>query len=141
MGEMLENGGHPWRGMTFGMTARLPWAGDPAPLWKAWDDFGIKESRMQGWWSGADPVGTGDTSVLATTWIKPGSAMVSLGSWRNEDARVRLTVDWKALGLDPARTTVRALAIPAFQEAGSWKPDALITVPAKKGLLLILEER
>jgi hypothetical protein len=29
MGEMLEKGGNPWRGMLFGMTRRLPWAGDP----------------------------------------------------------------------------------------------------------------
>ncbi|HET8634176.1 MAG TPA: glycoside hydrolase domain-containing protein, partial [Gemmatimonadales bacterium] len=27
MGEMLQDGGNPWRGMLFGMTARLPWAG------------------------------------------------------------------------------------------------------------------
>ncbi len=29
MGEMLEKGGNPWRGMTFGMTNRMPWSGDP----------------------------------------------------------------------------------------------------------------
>ncbi|MGH7658471.1 MAG: glycoside hydrolase domain-containing protein, partial [Gemmatimonadales bacterium] len=27
MGEMLQDGGNPWRGMVFGMTNRLPWAG------------------------------------------------------------------------------------------------------------------
>jgi hypothetical protein len=42
MGEMLEGGGNPWRGMVFGMTNRLPWTGgDPRELWKAWDAFGI----------------------------------------------------------------------------------------------------
>ena len=54
---------------------------------------------------------------------------------------VRLTIDWRALGLDPARTRVRAPAIAGFQDAGSWAPDALIPVPGKKGLLLLLEER
>ncbi len=141
MGEMLQNGGNPWRGMTMGMTARLPWSGDPAPLWKAWDDFGIQQSRMRGWWSGQDPVTTSDPGVLATTWTKPGSAMVSLGSWRDDDVSVRLTIDWKALGLDPARTRIRAPAIRDFQAAATWAPDAGISVPAKKGLLLVLEQR
>jgi hypothetical protein len=69
MGEMLEGGGNPWRGMTFGMTARLPWAGDPTGLWRLWDDFGVQQSRLMGWWSGRDPVTTSDPDVLATTWI------------------------------------------------------------------------
>lgn len=141
MGEMLERGGNPWRGMTLGMTARLPWSGDPAPLWKAWDEFGIEKSQLQGWWSGLDPVTTSDANVIATTWIKPGSAMVALGSWRDDDASVRLTIDWKAIGLDPARSRIRAPAIAGFQDAASWAPDASITVPGKKGLLLLVEQR
>jgi Tfp pilus assembly protein PilF len=141
MGEMLEKGGNPWRGMTMGMTARLPWSGDPGPLWRVWDEFGIQESRMQGWWSGQDPVSTGDSAVLATTWIRPGAAMVALGSWHDEDVAVRLTIDWRALGLDPARTRLRAPAITGFQDAGTWAADAAIPVPGKKGLLLLLEER
>lgn len=141
MGEMLEKGGNPWRGMTMGMTARLPWSGDPAPLWKVWDAFGIQQSRMSGWWSGEAPVTTSDSAVLATTWRRPGRAMVSLGSWREADTRVTLRIDWKALGLDPARTRVRAPAIEKFQAAGSWAPGEAITVPGKQGLLLILEQR
>lgn len=141
MGEMLEKGGNPWRGMTMGMTARLPWSGDPAPLWKVWDAFGIQQSRMSGWWSGEAPVTTSDSAVLATTWRRPGRAMVSLGSWREADTRVTLRIDWKALGLDPARTRLRAPAIDKFQAAGSWAPGEAITVPGKQGLLLILEQR
>ena len=141
MGEMLEKGGNPWRGMTMGMTARLPWAGDPTPLWKAWDDFGIQQSRMHGWWSGADPVKTSDSDVLATTWTKPGSAMIALGSWRSDDARVKLTIDWKALGLDPTTTRIRVPAIEKFQTAGNYVPGADIAIPGGRGVILILERR
>ena len=42
-GEMLEGGGNPWRGMVYGMTNRLGWGGDPRPIWKFWDDFGIQQ--------------------------------------------------------------------------------------------------
>ena len=48
IGEMLQGGGNPWRGMIFGMTNRMPWSdnADPRPIWKAWDNFGIEaESR------------------------------------------------------------------------------------------------
>ena len=141
MGEMLEKGGNPWRGMTMGMTARMPWSGDPAPLWKVWDAFGIQQSQMHGWWSGRDPVTASDTNVLVTTWTKVGSAMVSLGSWRETDADVRLTIDWKLLGLDPANTRVRAPAIADFQDGFTAEPTASLRVPGKKGLLVILEPR
>ncbi|MEP7380749.1 MAG: glycoside hydrolase domain-containing protein [Gemmatimonadota bacterium] len=141
MGEMLEKGGNPWRGMTMGMTARLPWSGDPAPLWRAWDAFGIQQSRMHGWWSDKPLVTTSDSLVLATTWTRPGRAMIALGSWHDDDHAVRLTIDWKALGLDPARTRLRARAIDKFQEAGSWSSTQPIMVPGKKGLILELQER
>ena len=84
---------------------------------------------------------TGDSAILATTWRRPGKAMVSLGSWRDADTKVTLRIDWKALGLDPARTRLRAPAIDQFQVAGSWGPGDAITVPGKKGLLLLLEQR
>ncbi|MEO7963105.1 MAG: glycoside hydrolase domain-containing protein, partial [Gemmatimonadaceae bacterium] len=141
MGEMLEKGGNPWRGMTFGMTSRLPWSGDPAPLWKAWDDFGVQRSRMVGWWSGHSPVTTGDTAILATTWVGTGKAMVSLGSWRDSDAPVTLAIDWKALGLDPARVRLRAPAIDKFQNAAVYRVGAPINVPGKRGLILFIEPR
>lgn len=139
MGEMLEKGGNPWRGMTFGMTNRLPWAGDPSPLWKVWDTFGMRGSRMAGWWVPTPPVRTNDASVLATTYLKPGRALISLGNWADRDVPVRLSIDWRALGIDAARGRVSAPAIEAFQPAGSWAAGAAITIPAKKGLLLIVD--
>ena len=82
---------------------------------------------------------TSDANVLATTWTRPGGAMISLGSWRDDDAGVELHIDWKVLGLDPARARIRAPAIDNFQDAATYAPGARITVPGKKGLLLIVE--
>jgi hypothetical protein len=142
MGEMLEKGGNPWRGMAMGMTSRLPWSGDPGSLWKAWDDFGIQKSTMHGWWSGSNPVTTSDPDVLATTWVIPGKgAMISLGTWRDTDANVTLTIDWKRFGLDPRRATIRAPRIDGFQNQGEISVGSSFTVPVKRGLLLILSER
>ncbi|MEG1635461.1 MAG: DUF6067 family protein, partial [Rikenellaceae bacterium] len=54
MGEMLQDDGNPWRGMLYGMTARFGYNGAdkqiPKLFWTVWDDFGIQDSRMIGYW-------------------------------------------------------------------------------------------
>lgn len=138
MGEMLQDGGNPWRGMVFGMTARRPWAGDPRPLWKAWDAFGIVESEMIGWWAPDCPVRASNPTVLATVYQREGKALIALASWAEEAVSVELTIDWKALGLDPARLT--AAPIEGFQPAGSFAPDEAIPLEPGKGWLLVVSE-
>ena len=79
-GEMLQGGGNPWRGMLFGMTSRLGWGGDPRPIWKVWDEFGIQEAKMSGFWDPNCPVKTGRKDVLATAYVKRGKTLISLAS-------------------------------------------------------------
>jgi hypothetical protein len=139
MGEMLQDGGNPWRGMVFGMTGRLPWAGDPRSMWKAWDDFGIAGSRMIGFWVPANPVKTGRDDVLATTYVREGRTMVVLASWAAAPIDVRLAVDWKALGVDPAKARITAPEIAGFQEGRSFDAAGPIPVEPGKGWLLVLQ--
>jgi hypothetical protein len=141
MGEMLQDGGNPWRGMVYGMTGRLPWAGDPRPLWKAWDDFGISDSRMVGYWVAARPVKTGRPDVLATSYLRAGRTMVALASWAKDARTVTLEIDWKALGLDPATATITAPAIDTFQEARTFGPTDAIPLEPGKGWLLVISSR
>ena len=138
MGEMLENGGNPWRGMVYGMTNRLPWAGDPTPLWKVWDQFGMDGSQMVGYWSPRCPVKTGNPKVLSTAYLKSGSALISLASWDPDTVGCVLTLDWKVLGLDSSKASIRAPAIKDFQDARSFTPGEKIPVAPGKGWLLIL---
>jgi len=140
MGEMLEGGGNPWRGMVFGMTGRLPWAGDPRPMWEAWDAVRLAESRMIGFWVPSRPVKTGRDDVLATTFVRPGRTVVALASWAKGDVAVRLAIDWKAIGLDPARARITAPPIEGFQEARTFEPSGAIPVQQGKGWLLVVEE-
>ena len=141
LGEMLEKGGNPWRGMLFGATSRLPWAGDPRPLWKAWDAFGLESSRMKGWWVPDTPVRTDRPAVLATTYAKPGRALVAVASWEKEPVDVALAIDWKALGLDPSRARLTAPAIEGFQPQASFAPTDRIRVDPGRGWLLVLDAR
>ena len=137
MGEMLEGGGNPWRGMIYGMTGRSP-SVDNGPLWKLWDSFGMQGSEMIGYWVKDNPVKTGSNKTLATIYRRMGErTLISLATWEEEDAKVTLSVDWKALGLDPSKVTLHAPEIKDFQPEATWKPGDEIIVPKGKGLLII----
>lgn len=139
MGEMLQDGGNPWRGMVYGMTARLPWAGDPRPIWQAWDQFGITDARMHGYWDPASPVKTGRSDVLATAYVKRGKVMIAVASWATDTVQLHLQINWRALGLSPAHASLWAPAIDHFQESRTFRPGEAIPVVPGKGWLLIVE--
>lgn len=137
MGEMLEGGGNPWRGMLYGMTGRSPRV-DNGPLWKLWDSFGMQNSEMIGYWVKDNPVKTGSEKTLATVYSHMGDkALISLATWEDTDAKVKLSIDWAKLGLDPSKVTLHAPAIENFQQETTWKPGDEIVVPKGKGLLII----
>ncbi|HLP58560.1 MAG TPA: glycoside hydrolase domain-containing protein, partial [Candidatus Deferrimicrobium sp.] len=141
MGEMLQDGGNPWRGMLYGMTNRMPWSGDPSPLWKAWDEFGIRESQMTGYWSPDCPVKTDNKDVLATTYVIKGKrTMVAIGSWAKKNVKCKLSIDWNALGLDINKARITAPVIKNFQPAAVLAPNKAIPIPKGKGWLLIIDE-
>ena len=141
MGEMLEGGGNPWRGMLFGMTGRAPRV-DNGPLWKLWDSFGMQNSEMIGYWVKDNPVKTGSEKTLATVYTHVGDkTLIALATWEDADAKVKLSVDWAKLGLDASKVTLHAPAIENFQQEGNWKPGDEIVVPKGKGLLIIAENK
>ena len=140
MSEMLQDGGNAWRGMVFGMSARMPRV-DLRPLWKAWDDFGLSDARMIGYWVPSTPVKTGNAAVLATSYVRDGKTMVALASWAPQPVDVVLSIDWLALGIDPSKATITAPAIQGFQPAASFTPAGPIRMEPGKGWLLVVSPR
>lgn len=139
MGEMLEGGGNPWRGMLYGMTGRSPRVNN-TPMWKFWDSFGMTSSEMIGYWVKDNPVKTGSDKTLATIYRRKGErTLISIATWEDADAEVTLSIDWGALGLNPSKVTLHAPAIENFQTEGNWRPGDKITVPKGQGLLIIAE--
>ena len=67
--------------------------------------------------------------------------MIALASWAREAVDVRLTIDWKALGLDPAQARITAPGIAGFQDAQAFGADEAIPMQPGKGWLLVLERR
>lgn len=136
--EMLQGPVNLWRGMLFGMTPRLPWSGDPRPLWGLWDDFGIAEARMRGWWSEACPVRTDREDVLATAYVREERTLVCVASWAPESVSCGLAVDWEALGLDPRTVTIEAPGITGMQAASALAPEDRLPLEPGGGAILIL---
>jgi hypothetical protein len=138
MGEMLEKGGNPWRGMLYGMTNRMPWSdnADPRPIWKVWDQFGMQGTKMIGYWSPSCPVKTDHEKVLATVYKKKGALLVSIASWADQDTTVSLLIDWQQTGIDPAHATIEAPEIKNFQPRRSFRVGEGIPVQKGKGWLL-----
>lgn len=142
MGEMLQGGGNPWRGMIYGMTNRMPWSdnADPRPIWKVWDNFGMQGTKMIGYWVEGNPVKTDNSEVLATIYKKEHKVLVSIASWANDDVNVKLKINWKALGINPATATITAPAIKNFQPAAQFKDGQNIKVEKGKGWMLVIKE-
>ena len=146
-GEMLQDNGNPWRGMVYGMTARYYSGADPKHIWKLWDEFGIQDAMMLGYWDPACPVRTDHQDVLATAYRKRGKTLVALASWARPSlwgagpVRVRLRVDWAALGLRPDRAVITAPAIPGFQDAATFRPSDVIPVEPGRGWLVVISEQ
>jgi hypothetical protein len=138
--EMLQHGGNPWRGMIYGMTTRLPWSGDPKPIWKIWDDFNIADSKMIGYWDTACPVKTDNKNVLTTVYLRNGKALVSIASWADKKVNVRLIIDWKTLKIDFMKAKISAPEVEKFQPSRIFKVDEEIPVEPKKGWLLLFEQ-
>ncbi len=148
MGEMLK-GPNSWHGMIFGETGRLGWSGlpgltawrgDPRPIWKLWDEFGMAGTEMTGFWESGCPVKSGRNDIPVTLYRKPGKTLVAISSWSRKPESVKLMIDWRALGLDPAKAGFHAPAISGVQPEADFAVDSAIVIEPDKGWLLVLEE-
>jgi hypothetical protein len=138
MGEMLQDGGNPWRGMLYGMTARLPWSGNPSSMWKFWDEFGIADAKMVGYWAPSCPVSPEHKDVLATVYRKKDKVLISIASWGPEPVLCRLRITWNALGINRKGAKLTAPYIEGFQDATVFLPEDEIPIAPGKGWLLVL---
>jgi hypothetical protein len=144
MGDMLHGGGNPWRGMVYGMTVRHPWTTegvtcDPRAIWKIWDDFGIADSKMIGYWEDRPVVKTNHEDVKATAYVKNDSLLISIASWADEPVDVLMDISWELTGLDGSDVILFAPGIENFQPRRTFKIDEKIPINPKKGWLLIVK--
>jgi hypothetical protein len=139
MSEMLD---HPnaWHGMVFGMRTRWPWSGDPRAQWRLEQQFGIEDSEFIGWWDESCPVKIDHPDCKVSVYRKNGKTLIALSSWARTNAKVKLQIDWKALGLSPQKATLWEPACEKFQNEAVFAADSEIRVEANKGWMFIVDE-
>ena len=145
MGDMLHGGGNRWLGMVYGMTVRHPWVTegvtcDPRPVWKIWDEFGIEQSQMVGFWEKEPVVITNTPQVKATAYIRDGKTLIVLGNWSDKTEKVQLNLDWDRIGFSSANARLIAPEIADFQLSAQFAITDEIPIESKKGWLFIIEE-
>ncbi len=140
MSEMLDSPS-PGRGLVFGETDRLGWSGDPRGVWKAWDEFDIKGTEMIPFFDSQCPARTDNPNVLATVYKGKDHTLIAIASWAHSASEVKLTVDWKAIGLVPGSTQILIPEVNGLQHARKIGADLKITLAPGEGILLTLKEQ
>ncbi len=139
-GQMLQDGGNPWRGMVYGMTNRAGWTGTPPDqIWRFWDRNAIQKKSMIGYWDPEVPVKSNNDSVKVTVYTDSGGTILSVGNFSGKEQCFNLSVDYKKLGLDPQKCRYSIPQVDRFQIGESLQgiPDHM-KVPAGKGYLILI---
>lgn len=139
-GEMLEKGGHPYRGLLYGMTTRIYGTYNPRPIWRLFDDFDIANSKMLGYWVDKSPVKTNLPNIRSTIYKKENRILIVIGSWSGRNERVDLEIDWSLLGFEKAASRLFSPSIDGLQTYQDWNIGNPVTVKTNQGLILILEK-
>jgi hypothetical protein len=137
-GQMLQDGGNPWRGMVYGITSRAGWSGDPTEIWKFWDEYQIVDKKMIAYWDKGIPVKSDNDLVKATFYEGLDEHIIAVANWSKEDQPCSLDIDWNKLGPEPSEWKLMIPAIPGYQEKQSPASLTGLIIPGSKGFLIVL---
>lgn len=127
-----------FRGMTFGMLPRLPWSGNPVPMWNLWDQFGMKTATMHGFWETDCPVKTDNENLKATVYTNGNKAMLVIANWTDLPQRGKISIDEKLLGFTPTSFTLPE--IKNTQWGGKMHNLNNCEILGRSGLILLLSK-
>ena len=122
--------------MVYAMAPRGDWG-----MWKFWEEFGITNSKMIGYWDDHAPVTTDIEKVKATAYVKDKKTLIVLGSWLSEPVNVHLEIDWEALGLRKGEVEIEIPKVDNYQEKGFQRIDDAVPIDAKGVKFLIITEK
>ena len=137
-GEMLEKGGHPFRGLVYGMTTRVYGNFDPGALWGLFDEYQIADSEMLGYWVDRSPIKTNHPNIKSTIYLNEKNVLIAIGSWSNNLERVPLIIEWEKLGFDPNQVRLISPEIKGLQDFQTFSIGDLIPVNKNEGIILVL---
>ena len=141
-GQMLEGGGNPWRGMVYGISTRAGWtANPPTELWKFWDEHKIKDKIMIGYWEKEVPVTVDNSFIKASVYKNSDEIIIAVANWKDQDVETSVAINWAKLGLDPNQFEISIPEIKAYQNEQTTVSLDKITIPGKKGYLIVLKKK
>lgn len=114
-----------------------------APIHAMWDRWGINtQTKVLGYWDKNCPVKTNARDTFASVYVNEGKALICVASWAKETTPVTLTVDWPALGLDPAQVRVSLPDIGSVQKPQeTFDLSQPIAILPGKGIVIGAEKR
>lgn len=127
-----------FRGMVYGMLPRLPWSGNPVPLWKIWDSFGMKEAVMRGYWDERCPVKTDNKDIPATVYINGDKALVVLANWTDLPQKAKITLDEELLGFKPSSYVLPEIRNTQWE--GKLSSLNQCEIMGRGGMIILLEK-
>lgn len=95
-----------FRGLVYGMLPRLPWSGNPVPLWNLFDQFDMKNASIHGYWDEQCPVKTDNKDLPATVFVNGDKALVVIANWTDLPQTAKIQINEKALGFKPTKFTL-----------------------------------
>jgi len=140
-GQMLQDGGNPWRGMVYGITNRAGWGGDPTVIWKFWDEYKIEEKVMIGYWDEQSPVKVDNSWIRVTLYKGRETSIIAVANWDNKDQECTVHLDWDKLGYDSDSYGFQMPFVQNFQNERRLQSLERIVVPAGKGYLVVIKNR
>lgn len=141
-GQMLEGGGNPWRGMVFGITNRAGWTkNSPEYLWKFFDEYHFSKRAMIGYWEKDSPLTTSNPLVKASVYKGENEIIIAVANWADDDEEVSMAIDWKKLGINPAKFEILIPEIKEFQTKQILPSLDKVTVPGRKGYIIVLKKK
>ncbi|HRO45901.1 glycoside hydrolase domain-containing protein [Agriterribacter sp.] len=142
-GQMLWEGGNPWRGMVYGITKREGWRpielNPPTGMWKFWDEHSFSKKTMIGYWEKNNPVQCADSLIKTSVYTGGGEVILAIGNWSEQNREIALKIDWERLGLDKSKVKIEIPEIGDFQWARSSINLDQFFVPGGKGYIIILK--
>ena len=125
-----------YRGLVFGMLPRLPWSGNPSPLWNLFDLFGMEDAQMHGFWDVNCPVKTGNPNLPVTVYTNGDKALVVIANWGDNFEKTNFSINEEKLGFKPTKCILPQ--IQNLQWKGQYDKIINTEIPGRSGLILLL---
>ena len=128
--------------MVYGITTRAGWTGNsPSEIWKFWDDHKIEDKIMVGYWEKDCPVTCSNPSVKASVYKSADETIIAVANWTDRDEEVSIAIDRAKLGIDPSKFDLSIPEIKDFQSGKIVVSLDKMTIPGKKGFLIVLKKK